>query len=196
MKKWTVILLCLLMAFSLAACGNQSDADEQIITRPPETETVEVPVAETAVETEAAAAETAAPVAAPMGNYTFVTGGVELVPGSVFDPSILPQADSVYEVPSCAIEGTDNLYNYGTFELTAFDDGTNELIYSILLIDPNITTTEGLALGDPSSKAVDLYGENYIQQGSSWVYSGDAEQLILILQGDTVASIEYRMIVK
>lgn len=196
MKKWTVILLCLLMAFSLAACGNQSDADEQIITRPPETEAVEMPVAETAVEAEAAAAETAAPVAASMGNYTFVTGGVELVPGSVFDPSILPQADSVYEVPSCAIEGTDNLYNYGTFELTAFDDGTNELIYSILLIDPNITTTEGLALGDPSSKAVDLYGENYIQQGSSWVYSGDAEQLILILQGDTVASIEYRMIVK
>lgn len=192
MKKMTAMLLCLLLVLSLTACGGDDAANEQRITRPAGTEAPEVPTTEPAAETEAAPVETAAPV----GNYTFVTGGVELVPGAVFDPGILPEADSVYEVPSCAIEGTDNLYNYGSFELTAFDDGTNELIYSILLLDPNITTTEGLALGDPSTRAVELYGENYTQQGTSWIYSGDAEQLILILQGDTVASIEYRMIVK
>jgi hypothetical protein len=70
------------------------------------------------------------------------------------------------------------------------------VIYSILLTDPNITTTEGLALGDSVETLTQIYGSNYTQQGSSRIYSGDAEQLILILQNDTVSSIEYRMIVK
>lgn len=197
MKKLMTILLCMLMVLSLAACGSEEPVEEQLITRPAEETMPAAPEetaapAETAAATEAAVAAPAA--AAPQGSYTFLADGVELIPGAVFDPAILPEADSVYEVPSCAIEGTDNLYNYGTFELTAFDDGTNELIYSILLIDPNITTPEGLALGDPDTKVLELYGENYTTQGTSWVYTGDAGQLILIMQGQTVASIEYRMI--
>ena len=195
MKKTMALLLSALLALTLAACGSETNVDEPLITRAAEETTA--PAQTLPAQTEAApAAETqAAAPAAEVGNYTFVTNGVELVPGAAFDPGILPEANSVYQVPSCAIEGTDNLYNYGTFELTAFNDGTGEVIYSILLIDPNITTTEGLALGDSTQRAVELYGEGYTQQGNSWVYTGDAELLVLILQGDTVASIEYRMIV-
>lgn len=196
MKKLIAMMLCLLMVLSLAACGSEEAADEQMITRPAEEAAPAVAEAPTEAPVAAENQAPAAPVTAAVGNYTFVTDGVELVPGAVFDPSILPEAQSVYEVPSCAIVGTDNLYNYGTYELTAFDDGTNELIYSILFIDPNITTTEGLALGDSTDKVLELYGDGYSVQGTSWVYSGDAEQLILILQGETVASIEYRMIVE
>lgn len=197
MKKRIAMMLCLLLMLSLAACGGSEDAaDEQLITRPAEEKEAAVVAEEPVAPAETAAATEAPAAAAAVGNYIFVTDGVALVPGTVFDPGILPEAQSVYEVPSCAIEGTDNLYNYGGYELTAFDDGTNELIYSILLIDPNITTTEGLALGDSAAKVVELYGEGYSVQGTSWVYSGDAEQLIIILQGDSVASIEYRMIVE
>lgn len=196
MKKLIALMLCLMM-LSLAACGGSEDtADEQMITRPTEVRDTAVVLEEVETPAETAAVTEAPAAAAAVGNYIFVADGVALVPGSVFDPSILPEAQSVYEVPSCAIEGTDNLYNYGSYELTAFDDGTNELIYSILLIDPNITTTEGLALGDSAAKVVELYGEGYSIQGTSWVYSSDAEQLIIILQGESVASIEYRMIVK
>ncbi len=196
MKKYIAMLLALVLMLSLAACGGKdTNVDEPLITRPAEAETEAPALPE---EPQDAPAETQAvqEPAAVTGNYTFVTDGVELVPGVPFDPSVLPEADSVYEVPSCAIEGTDNLYNYGTFELTAFDDGKNELIYSILLTDPNITTTEGLALGDSVGKVVELYGEGYEQQGTAMVYTGDAEQLYIIVQGETVASIEYRMIVE
>lgn len=198
MKEWIAMMLCLLLMLTMAACGAEEPAEEQMITRPPVEQTeasVMAAQTETPAQTPVPTEAPAAPVAAAVGNYTFVTDGVELVPGAAFDAGILPEAQSVYEVPSCAIEGTDNLYNYGTFELTAFDDGTSELIYSILLTDPNITTTEGLALGDTAAKVVDLYGEGYTQEGTSYVYSGDAEQLIIILQGESVASIEYRMIV-
>ena len=117
----------------------------------------------------------------------------ELVPGAVFDPSVLPEPASIYQVPSCAIVGTDNVYNYETFELTAFDDGEKEVIYSILLLDPNITTQEGLALGDDAAKVTQLYGSDYVQEGTAWIYPAETSMLGLIIQADHVVSIEYRM---
>lgn len=197
MKKIIALSFCLMLLMGLTACGSDEISEERMITRPPEeyVEAAPVAVAEEPTQpetTEAAPVQAAAPAA--LGNYTFETNGVELIPGDPFDPGILPEAVSVYEVPSCAIVGTDNLYNYGSFELTAFDDGEKELIYSILLTDPNITTTEGLALGDNVQKVTDIYGEGYTQQGNAYVYTGDAEMLYIILQNETVASIEYRMI--
>ena len=195
MKKILVFVCCLVLTAGLAACGSDELSEERMITRPAEVEAVSVmAVAETEpAGTESTEASTeAAPV--KLGNYTFDFDGVELIPGDPFDPSALPDADSVYEVPSCAIVGTDNLYNYGSFELTAFDDGTSELIYSILLTDPNITTTEGLALGDTLQKMTEIYGDGYTQQGTAYVYTGDAETLNIIAQNDRIASIEYRML--
>ena len=194
MKRILALLCCLMLLAGLTACGSDELSEERMITRPPE-EAVPMMVA---AETEPAETESteAAAEAAPvnLGNYTFDFEGVELIPGDPFDPSVLPEANSVYEVPSCAIVGTDNLYNYGSFELTAFDDGTSELIYAILLTDPNITTTEGLALGDTLQKMVDTYGEGYTQQGSAYTYTGDAETLNIIVQNERIASIEYRML--
>ena len=196
MKKILTLLCCLVLAVGLTACGSDELSEERMITRPQEEAVMVMAEAEAApVETETAetvAATEAAPV--KLGNYTFDFEGVELIPGDPFDPSVLREADSVYEVPSCAIEGTDNLYNYGSFELTAFDDGTSELIYSILLTDPNITTTEGLALGDTLQKMVEIYGDGYARQGSAYTYTGDAETLNIIVQNDRIASIEYRML--
>lgn len=201
MKRIIALSFCLILLLGLTACGSDEISEERMITRPSE-EPVEAVAVKAAEEVEAAAeppetenteaAQVAAPVA--LGNYIFDADGVELIPGDPFDPGILPEAVSVYEVPSCAIEGTDNLYNYGSFELTAFDDGEKELIYSVLLTDPNITTTEGLALGDDLQKMIDIYGEGYTQQGNAYVYTGDAELLYIIAQNEKVASIEYRMI--
>lgn len=199
MKKAMTLLCLLLTALMLTACGSDAHCDEPVITLPPEYR-MEAVISEEVRKEPANEESQEAPkpteTAAVSGNYTFVTNGVELIPGDPFDPGILPAAESVYEVPSCAIVGTDNLYNYGSFELTAFDDGTNELIYSILLTDPNITTTEGLALGDSTEKVLEIYGDGYTQQNNAWVYTGDAEILYIILQGEHVASIEYRMIVE
>lgn len=200
MKRSIALTCCLMLLLCLTACGSDELSEERMITRPAEEAVEPVAVAAVAEEAETVAAESAetenaqdgAPIS--LGNYSFEAQGVELIPGDPFDPAVLPEAESVYEVPSCAIEGTDNLYNYGTFELTAFDDGEKELIYSILLTDPNITTTEGLALGDDVQKVVSIYGDGYTQQGNAYVYTGDTELLYIIVQNEKVASIEYRMI--
>ena len=182
MRKMIAMLALLVLVFALTACGAEANTNEDlVITRG--TEATEI-----AQETQATEEVAAAKV------YSFTAEGVELIPGAPFDPAVLPAAASQYTVPSCAIEGTDNVYNYETFEITAYDDGTGEVIYSIYIIDPNITTDEGLALGDSLDRVVELYGEGYQQNGTAYDFSSESTMLSLIVQGDTVASIEYRMI--
>ena len=181
MKKLIAIMAVLLMVCSMTACGSDADVNEDlVITRGTE--------ATEATQGEASSGEASAV------TYSFTAEGVELIPGADFDPAVLPEAASLYQVPSCAIEGTDNVYNYETFEITAYNDGTGEVIYSIYIIDPNITTPEGLALGDSLDRVMELYGEAYQQNGTAYEFSGNGTMLSIIIQNDTVGSIEYRMI--
>lgn len=179
MKKIIAILLCLMLALSLTACGEA--APEQVITR--------------ATEAPAGTVDAAEAVEAPGVNqpYGFLANGILLVPGTAFDASVLGQASSSYEVPSCAIEGMDVVYNYDSFEVTAFNDGTGEVIYSIYLLDPNVTTPEGVALGDDVEAVVAAYGGDYEEDGTSYTYHAGGTNLVIIFQDSTVASIEYRM---
>lgn len=185
MKKLIAMLLAVLMAACLAACGAEEESNaDLVITRAPE-EATEAPAE--------AAEETAAPEEKAAGPFVFAYEGVELMPGAAFDAAVLPAAASVSQVPSCALEGTDNAYNYTAFELTAFDDGKGEVIYSIYLLDPNMTTPEGLALGDAEARIIELYGEDFTQDGTAYVYTREGTILSIIVQDGAVISIEYRM---
>ena len=181
MRKLIAMLALLTLVFALAACGAEAESNaDLVITRG--TEATEI--AQETKEAEVVEAKV----------YSFTAEGVELIPGADFDPAVLPEAASLYTVPSCAIEGPDNVYNYESFEVTAYNDGTGEVIYSIYILDPNITTAEGLALGDSLERVVELYGAEYRQNGTAYDYYGESTMLSIIVQGDTVASIEYRLI--
>ncbi|MCD7751940.1 MAG: hypothetical protein LUI10_09425 [Lachnospiraceae bacterium] len=199
MKKLLTTTLLTALMLSLAACGSSADTtdlSDQVITRSTDTEeTVEdetVGEAETeeTVEDETEEASTVD----ESEPFYFEYEGVVIMPGEAFDASALPTADSVYTVASCAIEGDDNVYNYTTFEVTAFDDGTGEVVYSIYFIDPNITTPEGLALGDSLSRVEELYGTNYAEDGTAVIYTRGETQLSIILQNEIVVSIEYLLV--
>lgn len=127
------------------------------------------------------------------GVYSFLYEGVALVPGEVFDRSALPEYSDVAEVPSCAFDGSDNVYNYDVFELTAYIEADGERVYSIYFIDPNLPTTEGLCLGDTVDDMKSLYGENYEAEGNAYTYTRGETMLIIITNNDIVVSIEYRL---
>ena len=127
------------------------------------------------------------------GVFRFVYEGVTLIPGNLVDHSALPECSDVAEVPSCAFGGNDNVYNFGTFELTAYFDENEERIYSIYFIDPNLPTTEGLCLGDTVDEMKSLYGEDYEAEGTSCTYTRGETSLIIITRNDIVSSIEYRL---
>lgn len=128
------------------------------------------------------------------GTFGFLYEGVTLIPGEVFDQSVLGEFSNVSEVPSCAFDGNDRVYNYELFELTAYIDGEEERIYSIYFNDPNLLTTEGLSMGDTVDDMKSLYGEEYKMVGTSYEYTrGDTVLSIIVNQNDAVTSIEYRL---
>lgn len=127
------------------------------------------------------------------GVFSFTYKGATLIPGELVDLSALPKYSGMAEVPSCAFGGNDNVYNFKTFELTAYFDEDEERVYSIYFTDPNLPTTEGLRLGDTVDDMKALYGEGYEAEGTSCTYTRGETSLIIITRDDVVVSIEYRL---
>lgn len=170
MRRLLAVITALFLLAFCAACGAENDADKcgdnsGTVTPPNNVE----------------------------AGYAFTYEGVNLYVGDIFSAASLPEPKSVYQVPSCAIEGTDNVYNYGTFELTAFNDGTEEVIYSVYITDANTPTNEGLYLGDNLTLMESIYGTEYERTDNQVVYAKGDSRLIFILQNDIVVSIEFRM---
>lgn len=182
MKKIFALLLALVMVLALAACGE---------TQPDGTAGATEPTGESQTQTQPSGDNQGGDTTA---SYSFEFGGVKLIPGQAFKADTLPAADFVYEVPSCAIEGTDQVYSYGVMEVTAFNDGTGPVIYSIFLADANTPTGEGLYIGDPLSTVTELYGEDCAVSGNQYTYTANGTMLILLVENGYVASIEYRMV--
>lgn len=184
MKRTIIWIFILSLLAALAGCGGQSEEP---------TEPVVAGGSTTAPITSSTAA-TQPGEETDTKEYSFMLQGKALVPGAAFDESTMPAAASIYQVPSCAIEGTDNVYNYETIEVTVFDDGKTPVIYSIYVLDANTPTPEGLYLGDDLAQAEKLYGKDYTQNGAEIIYESGKTQLRLILDGGYISSIEYRMV--
>lgn len=191
MKRVLAILLTIALLTVLVGCDKKEqpkDTQAQT-TAAPAVETTNAPEEETTVVPE----ETTAPERVVDEDvFSFTYQGVALVPGNAFDSAALPEAESVYQVPSCAIEGTDNVYSYGDIEVTAFNDGSGEVIYSVYIVDANTPTAEGLYIGDTLDQVIAVYGEDYTQENSQVTYQKGNTLLVIILDGDYVASIDFR----
>jgi hypothetical protein len=86
-----------------------------------------------------------------------------------------------------------HVYTYDSIEVVAYDEGQGEHLYCIYLVDPNISTDEGLCLGDSVEKMIELYGENYTKTGSEYAYYRGDTILIVLAQGGMINAIEIRM---
>lgn len=192
MKKIFVMLLVL--SLLLCACGGEAPVETQPQQTEGQTPLPVAPVIPDTTETEPEESKYQDPnLVINNREYTFTLEGVELIPGQPFDASALPEANTVFEIPSCAFEGTDNVYGYNTCEVTAYNEGNGEVIYSIYIMDPNVVTPEGLALGDEEAKIVAAYGPNYNLSDGQYTYIGRNTQVIILTSGGFVISIEYRI---
>ncbi len=174
MKK-VIVMLLVLSLLLLCACSNTQEANGDFAFTVGNDD---------AGETTEAVGESEA--------FYFLAGDLRVTPGMPFDVKDLP-TENVYQVPSCAFEGTDNVYGYGSYEITAFGDANGETVYSIYLIEPDVSTPEGLANGDEMTKAAELYG-SYEEDGTAWVFTRGKTQLFVIGQDGVIVSIEMRMV--
>lgn len=130
-----------------------------------------------------------------VSEFSFVVDGVTVTPGKIMPTEKLPEPQAVSKVPSNAFEGTDDVYFFGDYEITAHIEGGENEVYSVYFINSSVSTAEGLSLGDTREKMVELYGENYQANDKECIYKGEKTELCVIVQDNIVISIEMRRIV-
>ena len=173
-RKLGMTIALTLTAASLAACSGGGNTT-------------------TAATTTAATTQgTTASQSAEATGYTFTYKGVTM--GMNTDASVidgLGDYKEKTETPSCAFEGNDNQYYYGSFYLCTGSDGDNEVITSIWFADDTVETDEGVCIGDSSEKVAEIYGEDGFNGTNAYVYDKDFCRLTFIISDGTVSDITY-----
>ena len=79
-------------------------------------------------------------------GYVFEYNGVKIGMDMEAAPIIaaLGEADSYFEAPSCAFEGLDKTYSYGSFEIDTYEQNGKDYISTVFFCDDLIETPEGV----------------------------------------------------
>lgn len=127
-------------------------------------------------------------------GYAFIYNGVVIEMDEDAAPIIeqLGEPDAYFEAPSCAFEGIDKIYTYGSFELDTYPMGEHDYVSTIILKDDTIMTTEGIGIGESVDKMEEIYGNDWVDKDGMALYEKDGMKLCFILESDNIISVEYR----
>lgn len=167
MKKLIAIMLVLVMAFAMAACTP--------------TETPENPGNQ---------GENKEPV---QDSFSFTYQGTKIALHAPAAPIIeaLGGNPKYSESTSCAFDGLDKQYGYGSFYLETYPIGDKDYVYGWYFVDDMVENDEGICIGSSKADVEAAYGaENYNGSNAFTVRKGSGT-LTVILENDVVTSIQY-----
>ena len=127
-------------------------------------------------------------------GYAFVYKDTAIEMGVDAAPILeaLGEPVSCTEETSCAFEGLDRTYFYGSFYLQTSPEGEKENIYSLWLADDTVTTPEGLFIGAPQAQVEAIYGAEGFNGVNAYVIKKGPSRLTVILEDGLVSSIQYQ----
>ena len=91
------------------------------------------------------------------------------------------------------IEEDHHIYEYNSFEIETYLDNNNEKIFSIVFTNNEVTTIEGLRIGDSLEKIINVYGKDYIKENNQIIYTSQNTKITFILENDIIEEIRYHM---
>lgn len=125
---------------------------------------------------------------------TFVYKGVTIKMNELADSILSALGDPAtepYESPSCAFQGNDIFYNYGSIEISVYENNGERRISSLFVKDDLVSTPEGLYIGSSEADAVAVYGESSRTASGNLIFHGEGVSVTVILTDGKVSSIEY-----
>jgi len=168
MKKLIAILLAACMLLCLAAC------------QPTETENPD-----------------SQPHKAPVqDSYSFTFKGTKIALHAPAEQVIaaLGEADEYTEETSCAFDGLDKTYRYGSIYLQTYPLGGKDYIYGWWFVDDLVSNDEDISIGSSMADVDAMYGlDNYNGSNAFQIKKGSG-MLTIILENDVVTSIQYTII--
>ena len=189
MKKIIAIAVAAVMVVCIfVSCA----AEEQQAAPKQDSPVTENQVSEPVQESESGQAEE--PVYDPL---VFVSGDVTINIMDNADEIIAALGDpiSTFEADSCAFQGKDLFLYYDGFQLTVNEVGGENKITAVTLVDDTVAMPDGIKIGSPEEDIAAIYGDDFRQDGSIYVFSGVArdggeKQLRIKAENGSVSAVE------
>ncbi|TFG82078.1 MAG: hypothetical protein E4G74_03235 [Erysipelotrichales bacterium] len=96
-----------------------------------------------------------------------------------------------YSSPSCAFEGEDTVYDFGSYQITTYLSDGIEKFTGFYLIDGTVSTKEGIHIGSSYDEMVSIYGNDYVETYGAYTYSRGLTDLSFVIINDEITSISY-----
>jgi hypothetical protein len=185
MKKFIAFIMCLCMVFTLAACGGSGEAPANN----------DVPVQ----TTPKADAETTAPAAQESEQeegFCFLYNCTEIKLYAPAEPIVeaLGEPRKYTESPSCAFDGLDKTYFYGSFYMDTYPDDGHDFVYGWWFADDSISTQEGIYIGATQADVEKAYGADCFNGENAYIITRNGGTLTIIVEEGIVTSIQYAII--
>lgn len=128
--------------------------------------------------------------------FTYDLKGVTVAMNENMEPLVkkLGDADNYFESDSCAFQGKDKVYTYGSVKITTYPKDNKDYVYTIELLDDTVSTLEGISIGSDKKAVEEKYGDASDSTETSYIYKKGDSQLSFIFDGDNVSSIVYNAI--
>lgn len=177
MKK-TVLAALLLALACFTACGEDTQPTQNTqATKEPAQTATEEPIAKTEAT-----------------GYVFRINNVDVAMDAEAAAIIAAIGDpkSYSESTSCAFDGLDKIYDYGSYEIDVYSiEGETDKIASVYFYDDLVSTTEGVSINMTRADMEKVYGTEYSELMGSVTYEKGNSQLIFLLKDDEIISIQY-----
>ena len=124
-------------------------------------------------------------------EWSLNVNGVELYVGMDM-PDNLGEPNNYFESASCAIQGLDKDYTYGSILVKTEDDGKKERIVGLTILDDGAATNMGVTIGSTRDEVVGAHGTPSNESETALTYAaGEGVIAKFLLRDGTVTSITY-----
>lgn len=101
---------------------------------------------------------------------------------------------SYSETASCAFDGLDKTYYYGSFYMTTCPNGDVDYISTLWFADDSVATAEGICIGSTQEEVAAAYGEASFNGTNAYVMETSSTRLTILLTDGKVSSVQYEAI--
>ena len=172
MKKILTLVLAVCLVFTLAACGSDTPGGTTPGSGTPSEPTVNE-------------------------HFVFNYNGTAIKLHANMAPILaaLGEPKTYTESTSCAFEGLDKTYYYGSFYIDTYPIGDQDYVYDFWFADDSVATTEGIYIGSTQAQVEAAYGADNFNGSNAYIVTKGDGQLTVILKDGKVSSIQYSIIV-